>query len=485
MKYFYFASLASCLTSQACFALPSQTQKEAQRLTDNLNKAALLKGRKSTNPRPSSSSAPKQFNSQCRTLSNGLQVIVIEDSSLPRVSFGVLYHVGSADDPENMAGISHMTEHMFFVGGSTKYPDAMKAFHSIGCCSNAWTSYDHTVYISEGPSSALGKLMEIEADRMQNYHLRNKAIFKSENGAVFQERLMSRENPPLGLAEEYIQASLCPQHPYGKPVIGYRHHIQAYTLDAINKHIQTWYKPNNATLIIIGQVKAEKVFALAQQHFGKIAKGNIPPRNRPKNSIREGITSTLEYTTDKVASPKVQFLYHNPHSSTHDLSKVLAFDIGFEALLGNPVFSFCKYFAKRGYTVVLADNEVNSRDPYEAVITFQLPAGKSADSFQKLFFQRLRKVLQQGISREEFERAKRGIRNGCYKQTDDHRQMRLSLVFQLNHLDISRIEQLPQMFESITLEQTMDALREFLLKKPFAVVRFLPNPDKRPETKRN
>lgn len=476
---FCFQALAFLAMGPCVAAQQSVVKEEAQQYTDELNKGALNRAKKEARTAASlqaAGSQERQFGSRTTTLKNGLQVVVVEDRQCPRVSVGVLYRVGSADDPAHLTGLSHMSEHMFFVGGSKKYPDAMKAFQQLGCYSNAFTSHDFTMYVSDGPASALEGILAIEADRMANYHLQDEKIFLAERGAVFQERLMCIENSPTGLVDEYIQNAITPQHPYGKNVVGSRENIMNYTVDAVNHHIRTWYKPNNAVLIVIGDVRAEKVFALAQRHFGGIAKGKVPERKRPAPADLKGqVEQRIVFESDLVAAPKGVFFYDNvPHCPEDTMRSVTAFVVGLQAMFNDYVFEFLRYFVDKKWISDLSYDCGASFDRSPLMIYVSLPEKVSAESFEKIFQERLAQVMKEGLNKKDFERAKRGCINGIYHRRDSHSFIRQYMVRLAKNLELEELETLPQLFEAVTYEEVMKELRRVLAKKPYATVWYLP-----------
>lgn len=409
------------------------------------------------------------------TLANGLRVIVITDHAVPRVSVGVLYNVGSADDPEDLIGLSHMTEHMFFHG-SERFPDSGITLGNLGGSINACTSEDFTLYVTDAPSSALSTIFDVEADRMGNFHLTNNEIFLKEKMAVFEERLMCVENPPLGLAEEYIQNALSPQHPYGKEIIGSRGNIENYTLNAVNEHYRRWYKPNNAILIVIGDAEASEVFELAEQYFGSIPKGAIPERKRPMNALKDNVHHTVTYYNDKVATPKIDFLYNVPHHSVEGIAAEVALKIGLEALFGGTVFAFQRYFEDEKALVSSMEVDIEDTfDPFPVTLSVQLMPGVTVEKFQKIFKKKLKTLLEKGLPKEEFERAKRGFSiDALYRSQNGQQKMRILLSKLAMGYTLEQIEALPQSLDETSYEQVMGVLRTVFSVEPFGTVLYLP-----------
>lgn len=431
----------------------------------------------------------KLFNSKTCVLANGLRVVVVEDHLVPRISVGVLYNVGSADDPDNLVGISHMTEHMFFHG-SKKYPHFDETISQLGGYTNACTSFDFTMYIEDCPSSALDLVLDMEADRMQNFYLENDKVFKQEQKAVFEERLRCIENQPLGLVNEYINRALSPQHPYGLEIIGMPHHIHAYTRDEVMNHYKRWYKPNNATLIIIGDVHYQDVFSKAEKTFGKIKKGKVPERVRVQNSIQEDLYQDITYYSDKVASNKVDLFYKAPGYHNGGLKKSLALRIGLDALIGGTVFQFARYFIDQKSLVSSLSSGFNymSFDNIPLSISASLMPGVSIETFQKKFDDQIKKILQKGVYPRDFERAKySAITALVYLATDGHRKIREDFIPLAQKVSLDDIEDYENIITSITLDDVNNVLKEVFSQKPIATVRFYPkkeeNQKNKPENK--
>eukprot|EP01037_Dinobryon_pediforme_P017333 gene17333-17524_t len=208
------------------------------------------------------------FNPQVQTLPNGLKVIVVPNDMAPIVNVGVLYMVGTADDPPNLVGISHFLEHMMFKGTNTvPTSEFKKTILTYGGSTNASTSFDYTLYNTEIAKEHLELILKFEADRMVNLAF-TEAEVKSEKDVVWEERRMRFDNHPFGQAYEVLLRALSWYHPYGVPPIGYPAHIQNYSYEAVRNHYNTWYAPNNAVLIVAGKTTLAEVMKLAEKHFG-------------------------------------------------------------------------------------------------------------------------------------------------------------------------------------------------------------------------
>lgn len=215
-------------------------------------------------------------------LENGLDVVVIEDHRAPVVTHMVWYRVGSADEPPGESGIAHFLEHLMFKG-TDKIPDG--AFSQIvaaeGGVDNAFTSYDYTGYYQRIAADRLGRMMEMEADRMRHLQL-DKEDIKTERQVILEERSMRTDNSPGALLGERMRAAQFLNHHYGIPVIGWRHEMEQLTLDNALSWYRRYYAPDNAILVVAGDVTPEKVRKLAEKYYGPLKPSNNPPDARPQ-----------------------------------------------------------------------------------------------------------------------------------------------------------------------------------------------------------
>ncbi|MDR0631045.1 MAG: insulinase family protein [Holosporales bacterium] len=421
------------------------------------------------------------LNAKSHTLKNGLQVIVVEDRAIPRVSVGVLYKVGSCDDPENLFGLSHMTEHMFFHG-SVKYPQIDATIGKLGGTLNACTSSDCTAYITDVPATALEVIFRIEANRMGNFNLRKTKIFGSEKKAVHEERLMVIENQPDGVALEYIRMAISPQHPYGREVIGFPHNIMNYSADAVMEHYRKWYAPNNAVLIVVGDVNAADVFKKAEAHFGNIKSRDVPKRVRVANASSD-IHQKLTFYSSNVASNKVDLVYNAPHHSTHSMKEIRAMKILLEVLFGGVVYEFCHRFLQKNELVAdFCVCHYTTLDPAPFYVCVSLRDGVTCEKFLKEYFKRIKELAKRGVSEEDFRRAKQSyLTSATYQARDGHSRIRMRIVECLGAGGtLDQIENAIVDIESVTIEDVNNMLRQFINKKPFAIIKTVVKPSEAP-----
>jgi zinc protease len=216
-------------------------------------------------------------------LANGLEIVVIPDRRAPVVTHMVWYRNGSADDPVGKSGIAHFLEHLMFKG-THAHPQGefSNLVSELGGQENAFTSYDYTAYFQRIGKEHLGTLMAFEADRMTNLVLSDEVV-APEREVVLEERRMRTENDPSAQLDEAVQAALFPHHPYGTPIIGWGHEIETLGREDALNYYHRFYTPENAILIVAGDVEAKEVVALAEGSYGAIpARSDAPARRRPR-----------------------------------------------------------------------------------------------------------------------------------------------------------------------------------------------------------
>ncbi|MBW6453543.1 MAG: insulinase family protein, partial [Methyloprofundus sp.] len=224
-----------------------------------------------------------------RILANGLKVLVKEQHRSPVVVTQIWYKVGSSYEPSGMTGISHMLEHMMFKG-TDKHPagEFSKIIAENGGRENAFTGRDYTAYFQTLEKSRLAISFELEADRMQHLHLLADEL-KKEAQVVMEERRMRTEDQPRAKLQEYLLAMAYTNSPYKNPVIGWPSDIENYQVEDLQQWYQAWYAPNNATLVVAGDVQAEEVFKLAEQYFSAIPAQVIKPLKPQKEMPQVGV----------------------------------------------------------------------------------------------------------------------------------------------------------------------------------------------------
>jgi len=269
------------------------------------------------------------------TLPNGLQVLVIQDHRTPVVTQMVWYKVGSADETPGKSGLAHFLEHLMFKG-TANHPagEFSKTVLRLGGNENAFTAADYTGYFQRVPREQLAKMMEFEADRMTGLVLKDENVLP-ERDVVLEEFNMRVANNPEARLNEQIMAALYLNHPYGRPVIGWRQEIEKLDREDALAFYRRFYAPNNATLLVAGDVDINEVRPLAERTFGQIApQPAIPPRRvRPQEPV-PAAPRTVTLADPRVEQTGLRRYYLVPSATTAAAGESPALDV-LAQLMGN------------------------------------------------------------------------------------------------------------------------------------------------------
>jgi zinc protease len=236
-----------------------------------------------TAPAPRASVRPPKLDYTMTTLPNGLNVVLLEDHSTPIVHAEIWYHVGSKNEKPGRTGFAHLFEHMMFKGSKNVEPEGHPSYiSSVGGQSNAYTTEDATVFWETIPAQYLPLVLWLEADRLGSLNIDEK-VFQTEREVVKEERRMRVENQPYGRLNEIVYDQAFTVHPYKHPTIGSMKDLEAASIDDVREFFRTYYVPNNATLVLVGDFDTKEAIGLVTKYLGRIPKSARPvPRDIPK-----------------------------------------------------------------------------------------------------------------------------------------------------------------------------------------------------------
>src|ERR1044072_9177772 len=252
-----------------------------------------------------------------RTLANGMRVLTVPDHSSPTVAIQVWYHVGSKDDPPNRSGFAHLFEHIMFKSTKNMKSEMMdRLTEDVGGFNNAFTNDDVTVYYEVVPANYLETLIWAEADRLSGLNV-DDANFKSERDVVKEEYRQSVDAPPYGRFFYLLQAKSFVDHPYKRPGIGSIEDVDAASLKDVQDFHSTYYRPDNATLLVVGDFDPKQLDGWVDKYFGPIAKPAKPlPRVQVKEPPRKSETRLTEHGSNEL--PAVGLTYLTPRQADPD-----------------------------------------------------------------------------------------------------------------------------------------------------------------------
>ncbi len=341
-------------------------------------------------------------------LGNGMEVVVIPDRRAPIVTHMVWYKVGSADEPPGKSGIAHFFEHLMFKGTKTHAPGEFGAkVAEIGGSENAFTSYDYTAYYQTVPPDALGTMMAYEADRMRNLVLTDEVI-GPERDVILEERRMRIENNPDALLDEEVDAALYQNHPYRIPVIGWMHEMEQLNRIDATAFYERYYAPNNAILIVAGDVEPGEVLALAEKTYGALASGAaLPPRARPQEP-EQNTKRTVELTDPRVSLPSFQSYWVVPSYTTSRNGEAEALDLLSE-ILGGGLRSriYQKLVVEEGIASSAGASYSGTSLDDTNFSVYGVPRGAATlDDVETAVEREIATLVRDGVSEAELEKAK-------------------------------------------------------------------------------
>jgi zinc protease len=420
-------------------------------------------------------------------LANGLELVVVPDHRTPVVTHMVWYKVGSADEVAGKSGLAHFLEHLMFKG-TAKHPAGMfsRTVSTIGGQENAFTSTDYTGYFQRTSRDHLPTLMEFEADRMTGLTLNDDAV-RPELQVVLEEQNMRVANNPGARLGEQVVAALYLNHPYGRPVIGWRHEIEQLDREDALAFYRRFYTPNNAVVVIAGDVNAADVKALAENTYGKVEpRIVIGPRVRPKEPTPEAARH-VTLADPRVAQPSLQRSYLVPSYATAKPGEAEAIDV-LAHILGNGSTSrlYRNLVAEKNLaTSAGAWYQGSALDLSRFGLYASPKPGTTLPQLEEATDAVIAEVARDGITPEELERAKtRMIADVVYDQDNQSTLARWYGTALTTGMTVESVRTWPDRVRTVRADAVRAAAREFLDKRR-SVTGYLIKDASRPEEKRS
>lgn len=418
------------------------------------------------------------------TLSNGLQVIVVPNRLAPVVSQMVWYKVGASDEPAGKSGLAHYLEHLMFRGTKTlPAGEFSKTVAGQGGRDNAFTSYDYTAYYIEAAADRLPMMMQMEADRMQNLLIAPETA-EPELRVVIEERQQRTDNSPQGRFVENLKKKFMPRHPYGRPVIGWRRDIERLTVADARKFYDTYYTPNNAILVVSGDVTVARVLSLASATFGRIPLRAVPDRGLlPPLPTAEARRYMLR--DSRIEQPEIVWKFAVPSYATHQDGLPYAFEVLGEILDAGEIGLLYQALVVDQGLASGVDTSYHPDARGETVFTIATSV-RPGQTFQKLE-KALREVLEtaarEGLPSEKVQAAKKRLQRAAIFAREGLSAP--GYVFGTALTTGSAVEDVeawPDRIDAVTADQVNAALRLLVAEKRQIVGALLPKP-KRPSPK--
>jgi zinc protease len=403
------------------------------------------------------------FNPTQFMLGNGMQVVLIEDHRAPVVHHMVWYRVGAADEAPGVSGVAHYLEHLMFKGTPNVPPgEFSKIVAREGGRDNAFTSSDYTGYFQTIARDRLELVMSMEADRMSQLAPRE-ADAKPELQVVMEERLSRTDNNPGALFGEQLDAAQYLSHPYGRPVIGWPSEILRLTLDDAMAFYRTHYAPNNAILIVAGDVRPNDLKALAEKYYGLIPMRPIPPRFRPQEP-NQLAARRLSMSDARVAQPSMRRSYLAPSRSAGEKQHAVPLSVLAE-ILNAPTGRLHNSLVKGDGPAVSAGAWYSSMSLDQGTFGFSASPkqGRKLDEVEAALDKVIADLLVNGVSEDEMRRARIGMRaETIYARDGLSGAARIFGAALTTGLTVEDVEAWPRLVDAVTREQVLAAARYVL-----------------------
>jgi len=402
------------------------------------------------------------------TLANGLEVVVIPDHRTPVVTHMLWYKVGSADEQPGKSGIAHFLEHLMFKG-TAKNPAGRfsQTVATIGGQENAFTSTDYTGYFQRTSREHLKTLMEFEADRMTGLVLTDANVIP-ERSVILEERNMRVDNDPAARLSEQVAAALYLNHPYHHPTLGWRHEMETLNREDALAFYRRFYAPNNAVLVVAGDVTADEVKTLAEDTYGKVERrGEFGPRVRPQEP--EPIAARkVTFADPRVTQPSLQRSYLVPSAARAAPGEAEALDV-LAHILGsgsNSLLYRALVVDKRLATNAGAWYLEAALDPSRFGVYATAAAGVPLPKVEEALDEVISAFLEQGPDPEELERAKsRMIADYIYAQDNQTTLARTYGAALTTGMTVEDVIERPARLRAVTADAVREAARRYLDKR--------------------
>jgi zinc protease len=349
------------------------------------------------------------------TLANGMKVFLLREPRAPLVTHQVWYRVGSRNEELGKTGLSHLTEHLMFKGTEKYGPKEFSlTVQQSGGSDNAFTSRDYTAYFQNGPAKELKLWMEMEADRMRNLKVSPEA-FATEQKVVLEERRLRTEDDPVSFLSEETWAAAFKAHPYQWPVIGWYHDIESLAHEDFAKYYQTHYQPNNATLVVVGDIDPKETLAQAEKIYGAIPKGPEAPKVEAVEPKQYGERRVVVHREAQL--PFLIMAYHVPNWENPDcyalelLSQVLS--QGRSSRLYHRLV-----YKERLALDVGADYNLDSANPSAFVLYGQPLPKKTVAQLEGALEREVKRLQTELVNDRELQKVKNQITAGFYMSMD-------------------------------------------------------------------
>lgn len=403
------------------------------------------------------------FDAQSFTLENGLQVVVIPNHRAPVVTHMVWYRVGAADEAPGQSGVAHFLEHLMFKGSGDLAPgEFSRRVRAMAGQDNAFTARDYTAYFQSIPAEHLQTVMRMEAQRMRGLNPPLKEV-ESERQVILEERRMRTENDPQARLAEEVDAALFVNHPYAKPVIGWRQEMEQLTWPQAKAFYDIWYAPNNAIVVISGDVDTPHVKQWAQEIYGPLKPETIPTRHWPRVPALQA-RKVVTLRDDGNRQPMLQIAFRVP-GFRQDKKTALALEVLADILGNGPSARLYRHLVSEQKIAVDAgiSYRKESWDQSDATLYAVPTAQQAPEQVVAALEAELRAVIRDGISAEELAQSVKRLQAQAVYARDSLAGPAM-IVGQalITGATLADVETWPQAIASVTADDVQEAASAYL-----------------------
>jgi len=414
------------------------------------------------------------------TLENGLKIVVKEDHRAPVVVSQIWYKVGASDEPEGLTGISHVLEHMMFKGTSThKNGEFSRIIAENGGRENAFTGADYTAYFQQLEKSRLAIAFELEADRMHKLVLDDQEVAK-EIRVVMEERRLRTDDQPEGLAYERFMSTAFSAHNYKNPIIGWMRDLEKLSAADLRAWYQRWYVPNNATLVVVGDVNPREVIALARRYFGPVAARKLERTSVP---VEPAQTETRRSRISAPAQvPSLLMGYHAPAFSLRaDDWEPYALLVLNGVLDGGGSARFERELVRKQQIAASAGigYSPTARHPVLFMISATPSRGRTPAELEAAIRAQIRRVQEEPIANDELARVKAQVaaKNVFTRDSVFYQAMQMGMLETVG-LDWRLLDRSVERVRAVTAAQVQTVAKKYLTDANLTVTVLDPQPGK-------
>jgi zinc protease len=414
-----------------------------------------------------------------KILPNGLKILLKEDHRSPVVVSQVWYKVGASYEPNGITGISHMLEHMMFKG-TNDYPAGQfsRIIAENGGSENAFTAEDYTAYFQTLEKSRLEVSFKLEADRMRNLHLLADEL-KKELEVVTEERRMRTDDKPRAKMEEQFKAMVFSSSPYKNPVIGWAADIAAYQVEDLQAWYQRWYAPNNATLVVVGDIEPQATFALAERYFADLSPSVIQPLKPQVEMPQSGVRKMTVKFPAKLAYLMLGYKVPSLVSLGADNTDAYALEVLASVLDGGSSARLSSRLV-RGKQIASGINvqyNLTSRLPDLFSLEGTPAEGKTVLDLEAALKAEIKQLQTTLISQQELQRVKAQVlANAVYERDSNFYQGMLLGIFETVGLGWQKVDDYVNKINQITPEQVREVVKKYLIDDHLNVAYLEPQP---------